>query len=154
PDLVSCPRRAASGASRGATPPRCRGEGARKERQAMKSPLSGGRFWRRAAQLCAASLAIVGTGLSSGCLSRPREPIEPKTTSVVTERLTESSVDKIDLLFMIDNSSSMADKQKILAAAVPDLVRGLVNPRCVITDPMDPKKTVPAAMQPAGPLDP
>src|SRR5438067_676018 len=30
-------------------------------------------------------------------------------------------VSKIDLLFMIDNSSSMADKQAILAAAVPDL---------------------------------
>jgi hypothetical protein len=39
--------------------------------------------------------------------------------------------DKIDLLFMIDNSASMADKQAILAEAVPDLVSRLVNPRCV-----------------------
>jgi hypothetical protein len=40
-------------------------------------------------------------------------------------------VDKIDLLFMIDNSASMADKQKILAAAVPDLVERFTNPICV-----------------------
>src|SRR5512144_1995052 len=39
--------------------------------------------------------------------------------------------DKIDLLFMIDNSISMSDKQAILRAAVPDLVNRLVNPICV-----------------------
>jgi hypothetical protein len=39
--------------------------------------------------------------------------------------------DKIDLLFMIDNSISMSDKQSILRAAVPDLVSRLVNPICV-----------------------
>ena len=40
-------------------------------------------------------------------------------------------VDKVDLLFMIDNSASMADKQIILAAAVPDLVQRFTNPVCV-----------------------
>lgn len=35
--------------------------------------------------------------------------------------------DKLDLLFMIDNSISMLDKQEILAQAVPDLVRGVVD---------------------------
>jgi hypothetical protein len=39
--------------------------------------------------------------------------------------------DKIDLLFMIDNSISMSDKQSILRMAVPDLVNRLVNPICV-----------------------
>jgi hypothetical protein len=38
---------------------------------------------------------------------------------------------KVDVLLMIDNSSSMADKQQILAAAVPDLVQRLANPACV-----------------------
>jgi hypothetical protein len=38
---------------------------------------------------------------------------------------------KIDLLFVIDNSSSMADKEDILAQAVPDLVSRLVDPVCV-----------------------
>lgn len=39
--------------------------------------------------------------------------------------------DKIDLLFVIDNSISMADKQEILKNAVPLLVRRLVTPVCV-----------------------
>jgi hypothetical protein len=46
--------------------------------------------------------------------------------------------DKIDLLFMIDNSASMADKQALLKDAVPDLLTRLVNPRCV--DPNDRSK--------------
>ncbi|MCA9632905.1 MAG: hypothetical protein KC766_34870, partial [Myxococcales bacterium] len=44
------------------------------------------------------------------------------------------AVDKIDLLFMIDNSASMADKQVVLQQAVPDLVNRLVNPFCVDAD--------------------
>ena len=57
-------------------------------------------------------------------------------------------VGKIDLLFMIDNSRSMADKQGILALTIPDLVTSLVNPRCVDAN------GVPTAMQPASPADP
>jgi hypothetical protein len=40
-------------------------------------------------------------------------------------------VDKLDLLFMIDNSRSMADKQGVLRFAIPDLVSRLTNPSCV-----------------------
>ena len=40
-------------------------------------------------------------------------------------------VTKVDLLFMIDNSSSMADKQAILATGVPDLVSRLIEPKCI-----------------------
>jgi hypothetical protein len=111
--------------------------------------LPGGRGLRRVVHLAAASLSIAATGAVGGCLSRPLEPIEPKTTSVVVERLTESSVDKIDLLLAIDNSRSMADKQKILVEAVPDLVRGLVNPKCI-----DQTTMLPSSMQPNGPTDP
>lgn len=39
--------------------------------------------------------------------------------------------DKLDLLFVIDNSVSMADKQEALAQIVPQLVHDMVNPRCV-----------------------
>ena len=41
------------------------------------------------------------------------------------------AVDKIDLLLMIDNSPSMADKQQILASTVPELVERFTNPVCV-----------------------
>ena len=59
----------------------------------------------------------------------------------------QNKVSKIDLLFMIDNSSSMADKQAILAQAVPDLVNRLVDPVCI--DPM----TGAAGRQRATPTD-
>jgi hypothetical protein len=99
-------------------------------------------FCRTAAALGA--LSFLGT--AAGCLNRPIEPVEPRTTTTVREKLTQGNVDKIDLLLAIDSSGSMADKQQILAEAVPDLVQGLVNPRC-----LDNSGQVLA--QPAGPLE-
>ncbi|XXT18603.1 hypothetical protein WME94_51085 [Sorangium sp. So ce429] len=82
-------------------------------------------------RLAMAGLLIAGTGSAFGCLNRPIATNEPRTTATIVERLTQSSVDKIDLLLAIDNSGSMADKQDILGFAIPDLVEGLVNPRCI-----------------------
>lgn len=89
------------------------------------------RSLRSAARLFTAGLVIAGTGSAIGCLDRPIAPNEPRTTTVVVERLTQSAVDKIDILLAIDNSGSMADKQEILATAIPDLVAALVNPPCL-----------------------
>lgn len=105
------------------------------------------RFLRPLRFTAAAALTLGVTG-AMGCLSRPVEPLEPRSTATIVERLTQSSVDKIDLVLAIDNSRSMADKQDILSLALPDLVKGLVNPRCLD------QNGVAAAMQPAGPLDP
>ncbi|MDI3289593.1 hypothetical protein [Polyangium sp. 15x6] len=38
---------------------------------------------------------------------------------------------KVDLLLVVDNSRSMADKQEVLARATEDLVQSLANPPCV-----------------------
>lgn len=81
----------------------------------------------------AASLA------TTSCLQRPicaedeagTGGCQPKTTSVVVDQLVQDRVDKIDLLFVIDNSASMADKQEILSLALPDLIDRLVSPICV-----------------------
>jgi hypothetical protein len=43
----------------------------------------------------------------------------------------QQPVNKIDLLFMIDNSALMGDKQALLAQAVPDLLTRLVTPNCI-----------------------
>jgi hypothetical protein len=40
-------------------------------------------------------------------------------------------VDKIDILFDIDNSASMGDKQDYLKSAIPDLINRLINPNCL-----------------------
>ncbi len=43
----------------------------------------------------------------------------------------QRTADKVDLLFDIDNSASMGDKQAYLAQAVPDLITPLIQPNCV-----------------------
>jgi hypothetical protein len=78
---------------------------------------------------CGLSLAAA-FGIAA-CLDRPIGSLPPVTTNVFLDRIAQTSVDKIDLLFMIDNSASMSDKQTILQLAVPDLVQRLVNPACI-----------------------
>lgn len=57
-------------------------------------------------------------------------------------------VDKVDILFMVDNSRSMADKQQVMAVALADLVQSLANPPC-----LDASGT-PIMNQPPSALDP
>ena len=85
---------------------------------------------RSAAAVVAAGMLGV-LAVAPGCLDRPVAPQQPSTTKISTQLYRASKIDKIDLLFMIDNSASMADKQQILAKAVPDLVDRLVEPRCI-----------------------
>ena len=105
------------------------------------------RAWVRGGQLVLGTLLVAGATGASGCLERDIAPVGPRSTAVISEKLTQSAVDKIDLLLSIDNSRSMADKQQILALAIPDLVKGLVNPGCVNPNTGEIEST------PAGPLD-
>ncbi len=98
--------------------------------------------------LGAHAAGIVVAAAAAGCIDRPIEPLDTRTTKVITERLSQSGVDKIDLLLVIDNSGSMADKQNILSKAVPDLVQRLVNPLCI-----DEATKTPTATQPPSPVD-
>jgi hypothetical protein len=84
--------------------------------------------WIRALAPPLAALSI------AACLERPIGTDQPRTTNVLTDELINNSIERIDLLFVIDNSLSMADKQKLLAQAVPDLVKGLVEPSCITRD--------------------
>jgi hypothetical protein len=67
-----------------------------------------------------------GTGLPDGSvvLSEP----DGGTLVIAPQTIV---VNKVDLLFMIDNSASMGDKQAYLNAAIPDLVSRLVTPNCL-----------------------
>ncbi|HEY4103816.1 MAG TPA: hypothetical protein VGM44_07990, partial [Polyangiaceae bacterium] len=65
------------------------------------------------------------------CLDRKVVPSEPASSEILIDQVRQSLVTKIDLLFMVDNSASMADKQQILETAVPVLVKRLVTPICV-----------------------
>ncbi len=94
------------------------------------------------ARLARAGLALFGLTLGAGaCLDRPVAPASPRTSNAIAEQVAIERINKIDLLFLIDNSISMADKQAILAKAVPDLLKRLITPNCVkadgTTDPPD-----------------
>src|SRR5690606_23360857 len=45
--------------------------------------------------------------------------------------LAEGELDKLDVLFVVDNSISTADKQALFQTGVPTLVERLINPICV-----------------------
>jgi hypothetical protein len=101
----------------------------------------------RALHLAMACGVVIGGGAVAGCGS-PAVPIEDKPdTTIIGPFLNARNIDKVDLLLMLDNSRSMADKQLILAVAVPDLVSGLLNPKCVDSTGS------PADTQPSGPLE-
>jgi hypothetical protein len=52
-------------------------------------------------------------------------------TNTFVDTISQHNVDKLDLLFMIQNSRSMADMQEVLKDAVPDLMLRLVSPNCM-----------------------
>lgn len=79
-------------------------------------------------------LCVLVCLLSLACIERPIAHVEPRTTSVVTKRFEQAAPTKLDLLLVVDNSASMADKQEVLAEALPDLVKTLVTAPCVRKD--------------------
>ena len=46
------------------------------------------RFWKHTMQV--ATCGLLGSGAAVGCLDRPLEPNEPRTTTTIVERLTQS----------------------------------------------------------------
>jgi hypothetical protein len=98
--------------------------------------------------LGSAVLVSLVAACASGCLERPLQPQDPRSTAMVVERIKLSAVERIDLLLAIDSSGSMADKQEILARAVPELVKRLANPRCIDA------AGEPTGEQPPSPTDP
>src|SRR5688572_29925774 len=75
--------------------------------------------------------SALALGATTGCLDRPVGLQTPTTTNLTVRTVPHREIDKLDLLFMIDNSMSMADKQEILSLAVPVLIRRLVTPNCL-----------------------
>ena len=82
-----------------------------------------------------ATATIVGlVGIvAAGCLDRNVVSRDPSVNTIVSKTVTNQSIDKVDLLFVLDNSASMGDKQQYLAQAVPQLITRLVTPNCVDT---------------------
>jgi len=60
--------------------------------------------------------------------------LDPVTSNVFVNQVPINNIAAIDLLFVVDNSTSMADKQALLKQAVPEMVQRLVTPDCVKRD--------------------
>jgi hypothetical protein len=97
-------------------------------------------------------LAVAGVGACTGTVSTGTGGTSSGSSGTESGTNSGSSgtvvnagpVSKIDLLLVVDNSASMADKQQILALVAPDLLSGLLNPACVDSG----GNPVPAAVQP------
>jgi hypothetical protein len=79
----------------------------------------------------AAGLALVAGLPGAGCLSRNVVDSNPTTSTTFTATVRNTAIEKVDLLFVVDNSASMGDKQQYLQQAVPDLLARLVTPNCL-----------------------
>jgi hypothetical protein len=71
----------------------------------------------------------------SGCLDRQLKPLNPCLVSGVSRQVSVNNVDKVDLLFMVDNSDSMANKQASLKAQFPKLIHVLTSGERFAGDP-------------------
>ncbi len=80
-----------------------------------------------------AGVGTSGASGAGGTVGRGGSSTGGTSNSAIT-RIMQTPASKIDLLFMIDNSISMADKQRMLAEAVPVLVQRLADPLCIDSD--------------------
>ncbi len=62
------------------------------------------------------------------CLDRPVVGIVPSSSTITVTPLVVNRPDKIDLLFVVDNSSSMKDKQSELGRRIPALIDAFTRP--------------------------
>jgi len=102
---------------------------------------------------------FLGIGLLAACSrtgllpnpvdeTREEEPPELTCPGLAVTGVQTGEIRQMDLLFVIDNSGSMADKQELLAEAVPVLVRRLANPACVRIDAPDVEINVATSTEP------
>ncbi len=70
---------------------------------------------------------IILTLVAGGCIEREGRPVNPCTQVTVAQTIQVNNVDKVDLLFMVDNSNSMTEEQASLAAEFPDLIQILTS---------------------------
>ena len=82
--------------------------------------------WSRGKVALTVVLAL-GLGLVGGCLNRDLRPLNPCTVSGVINKVRVTTVDKIDLLFLVDNSNSMIEEQNSLVQQFPRLIQTLAS---------------------------
>ncbi len=102
---------------------------------------------RRAARLATATLVVAALGTGGGCLTRPIAPLTPDSTSTVVTPLRTSAVNKIDLLFVVDNTGV-----DVRQAEDPQASRSRTCSSSLVNPPASTPRAAAVANQPSGPL--
>ena len=76
-----------------------------------------------------------------------RDTRAPSGASGAAIRVQHQAIDKVDLLFVVDNSFGMGAKQEILSASIETVLARIANPPCI-----DPSTGAPTTTQPSDPL--
>lgn len=69
-----------------------------------------------------------------GCLNRDLAPADPHTQSGVYETISQAGSTKVDILFVVDNSNSMAEEQQVLSKQIVLMAKELITPTFVGED--------------------
>jgi hypothetical protein len=77
--------------------------------------------------LLGASLVLAAGVFAQGCLDRPLKPLNPCLVSGVVAEIAVTNIDKVDLLFVVDNSGSMREEQVSLQREFPKLINVLTT---------------------------
>ena len=83
-----------------------------------------------------------------GCIDRPVKAVASVTQSGITTSISSNSIDKVDLLLMVDNSNSMRENQTNIMAQFQTMIATLTQPPCV-----NPANTAPHVCDPANAAD-
>jgi len=76
--------------------------------------------------------SVILINFFTSCLNRDLVKIEPITESYILQEVPIHNFSKVDILVIVDNSGSMAEEQKMLKDAFPNLIKDLLDP------PVDP----------------
>ncbi|MEY4509912.1 MAG: hypothetical protein RLZZ450_2034 [Pseudomonadota bacterium] len=82
---------------------------------------------RRSLDLRAGIVALASALVCFGCPSQDLAALNPCTVSAASIRVDQGGISKVDLLFVIDNSNSMASEQVKIAEELPRLLSVLTN---------------------------
>lgn len=90
-----------------------------------------------------AILTITAVSLTAtGCLERELSPLNPCAQQGTDQQVRINNVEKVDVLFVVDNSGSMAEEQRALREQLPRLVGVLATGDLEFGQPGDPAEGI------------
>jgi len=86
---------------------------------------------KRISKIAISILGVACAAPAFGCHGSVLDAVDVKPDDGSEFKKVQVTASKVDLLFVVDNSTSMGDKQDYLRQAVPAFVARLVHPSCV-----------------------